>query len=91
MRSAVARRSVFQARRLTRVARDRARFGFRSCSPTERRPDRKDAGPGIGNQDFCAHFSKMASHCCVAHLTESSALIVPVAALAIMSVMMKLL
>ena len=42
-------------------------------------------GPGAGHQDFCSHFSKMASHCCVAHLTESSALIAPVAALAIMS------
>lgn len=43
------------------------------------------------NQALCSHFSKMASHCCVAHLTDSSAVIAPVAAFAIMSQMMKLL
>jgi hypothetical protein len=61
-------------------------------APPRSRPDRAtDADPGVGHQDFCSHFSKMASHRCVAHLTESSALIEPVATLAIISVMMKLL
>jgi len=44
---------------------------------------------GAADQALCCHFVKMASHCCVAHLTESSAVIAPVAALAIMSQMTK--
>jgi len=61
--------------------------------PAKKHPDRTRIAPArvSAPQDFCSHFSKMASHCCLAHFTESSGLITPVAALAIMSVMMKLL
>jgi hypothetical protein len=48
-------------------------------------------GPFASDQVFPAHFMNTASHCCVAHLTESSALIEPVAVFAIMSGIVKLL
>ena len=47
--------------------------------------------PGASDQVFPAHFLNTASHCWVAHLTESSALIEPDAVFAIMSGMVKLL
>jgi hypothetical protein len=46
-------------------------------------------GPAASDQ--AAHFLNTASHCCVAHLTESSALIEPVAVFANMSGIVKLL
>jgi hypothetical protein len=57
-------------------------------------PDRAETNPCdpvASDQVLPAHFFNTASHCCAAHLTESSALSEPVAAFAIMSGMVKLL
>ena len=71
------------------------RRGTRLCPPGRpscaRAAHKRAARASSLDQALCSHFSKMASHCCVAHLTDSSAVIAPVAAFAIMSQMMKLL
>jgi hypothetical protein len=55
------------------------------------RTARENARGPVASDQAAAHFLNTASHCCVAHLTESSALIEPVATFANMSGIVKLL
>src|SRR5215470_3638102 len=47
---------------------------YRSLSSTVDCRHAPERGPNAVHQALPAHFLKMASHCCVAHFTESSAL-----------------